>query len=214
LFRCVHSLAKQQVAYTVVTVVIVRYNSDCFLVRFNLILYLTKKAEYVWSLLLLSGILKYIMSVNFRFLKFYTQTRIGQHGKPFTIYKIETMRGGKVTRAGKFLRKTKIDELPQLYNIIKGNMVFVGPRPDVPGYYDKLQGDDRRVLALKPGLTSLAAIKYRNEEQLLAQQEDPLHYNDTVIFPDKVRMNLAYLNKKSFWVDMKIIWLTVRSLLN
>jgi lipopolysaccharide/colanic/teichoic acid biosynthesis glycosyltransferase len=124
------------------------------------------------------------------------------------------MRGGKVTRAGKFLRKTKIDELPQLYNIIKGNMVFVGPRPDVPGYYDKLQGDDRRVLALKPGLTSLAAIKYRNEEQLLAQQEDPLHYNDTVIFPDKVRMNLAYLNKKSFWVDMKIIWLTVRSLLN
>jgi lipopolysaccharide/colanic/teichoic acid biosynthesis glycosyltransferase len=175
---------------------------------------LTKKAEYVWSLLLLPGTLKYIMSVNFRFLKFYTQTRIGQHGKPFTIYKIETMRGGKVTRAGKFLRKTKIDELPQLYNIIKGNMVFVGPRPDVPGYYDKLQGDDRRVLALKPGLTSLAAIKYRNEEQLLAQQEDPLHYNDTVIFPDKVRMNLAYLNKKSFWVDMKIIWLTVRSLLN
>ena len=187
-------------------------DSDCFLERFNLVLYLTKKAEYVWSQLLPSGTLKYIMSVNFGFLKFYTQTRIGQHGKPFTIYKIETMRGGKVTRAGKFLRKTKIDELPQLYNIIKGNMVFVGPRPDVPGYYDKLQADDRRVLALKPGLTSLAAIKYRNEEQLLALQEDPLHYNDTVIFPDKVRRNLAYLNKKGFWVDMKIIWLTGRSL--
>jgi lipopolysaccharide/colanic/teichoic acid biosynthesis glycosyltransferase len=142
----------------------------------------------------------------------FTQIRIGQHGKPFTIYKIQTMVAGKVTGVGKFLRKTKIDELPQLINILKGDMAFVGPRPDIAGYYDKLQGDDRRVLALKPGLTSLAAIKYRNEEQLLAQQEDPLHYNDTVIFPDKVRMNLAYLNKKSFWVDMKIIWLTGRSL--
>jgi lipopolysaccharide/colanic/teichoic acid biosynthesis glycosyltransferase len=142
----------------------------------------------------------------------FTQIRIGQHGKPFTIYKLQTMVAGKVTGVGEFLRKTKIDELPQLINILKGDMAFVGPRPDIAGYYDILQGDDRRVLALKPGLTSLAAIKYRNEEQLLAQQEDPQHYNDTVIFPDKVRMNLAYLNKKSFWVDMKIIWLTGRSL--
>jgi lipopolysaccharide/colanic/teichoic acid biosynthesis glycosyltransferase len=142
----------------------------------------------------------------------FTQIRIGQHGKPFTIYKLQTMVAGKVTSVGKFLRKTKIDELPQLINILKGDMAFVGPRPDIAGYYDKLQGEDRRVLALKPGLTSLAAIKYRNEEQLLAQQEDPQHYNDTVIFPDKVRMNLAYLNKKSFWVDMKIIWLTGKSL--
>jgi lipopolysaccharide/colanic/teichoic acid biosynthesis glycosyltransferase len=142
----------------------------------------------------------------------FTQNRIGQHGKPFTIYKLQTMVAGKVTGVGKFLRKTKIDELPQLINILKGDMAFVGPRPDIAGYYDILQGDDRRVLALKPGLTSLAAIKYRNEEQLLAQQEDPQHYNDTVIFPDKVRMNLAYLNKKSFWYDMKIIWLTGRSL--
>jgi lipopolysaccharide/colanic/teichoic acid biosynthesis glycosyltransferase len=155
-----------------------------------------------------------LAAISTRSVGVFTQIRIGQHGKPFTIYKLQTMVAGKVTSVGKFLRKTKIDELPQLINILKGDMAFVGPRPDIAGYYDKLQGDDRRVLALKPGLTSLAAIKYRNEEQLLAQQEDPQHYNDTVIFPDKVRMNLAYLNKKSFWVDMKIIWLTVRSLFN
>jgi lipopolysaccharide/colanic/teichoic acid biosynthesis glycosyltransferase len=153
-----------------------------------------------------------LAAISTRSVGVFTQIRIGQHGKPFTIYKIQTMVAGKVTGVGKFLRKTKIDELPQLINILKGDMAFVGPRPDIAGYYDILQGDDRRVLALKPGLTSLAAIKYRNEEQLLAQQEDPQHYNDTVIFPDKVRMNLAYLNKKSFWVDMKIIWLTGKSL--
>ncbi len=144
----------------------------------------------------------------------FTQKRIGQHGTPFTIYKLQTMQGGKVTRIGAFLRRTKMDEIPQLLNIIKGNMVFVGPRPDVPGYYDSLSGDDRKVLELKPGLTSLAAIKYRNEEQLLAQKEDPLVYNDNIIFPDKVRMNLDYLNKRSFWYDFKIIILTLKSLFN
>ena len=144
----------------------------------------------------------------------FTQTRIGQHGKPFTIYKLRTMKNGEVTRIGKLLRKTKIDELPQLFNILKGDMSFVGPRPDVPGYYDQLQGEDRRVLLLKPGLTSLAAIKYRKEEELLAHQEHPLLYNDQVIFPDKVRMNLEYLNKKSVWYDIKIICLTIQSLFN
>jgi lipopolysaccharide/colanic/teichoic acid biosynthesis glycosyltransferase len=144
----------------------------------------------------------------------FTQTRIGQHGKPFTIYKLHTMKNAKATRIGKLLRKTKIDELPQLFNILKGDMSFVGPRPDVLGYYDQLQGDDRRVLVLKPGWTSLAAIKYRKEEELLAHQEDPLLYNDQVIFPDKVRMNLEYLNKKSVWYDMKIICLTIKSLLS
>ncbi len=143
----------------------------------------------------------------------FTQTRIGQHGKPFTIYKIQTMQHGKVTTIGKFLRKTKLDELLQLLNIIKGDMAFVGPRPDVPGYYDALQGDDRRVLALKPGLTSLAAIKYRNEEELLAQQENPLLYNDTVIFPDKVKMNIEYLDNRSLVLDLKIMWLTALSII-
>lgn len=144
----------------------------------------------------------------------FTQSRIGQFGKPFTIYKLQTMIDGKVTRIGKFLRKTKIDELPQLINILKGEMSFVGPRPDIPGYYDKLQGDDRRVLQLKPGLTSLAAIKYRNEEELLKKQDNPIEYNDQIIFPDKVKMNLEYLEKRSLWYDMKIMFITIKSLSN
>jgi len=122
------------------------------------------------------------------------------------------MNNGKVTGIGKLLRKTKLDELPQLFNILKGDMTFVGPRPDIPGYYDQLTGDDRRVLQLKPGLTSLAAIKYRNEDQLLKRREKPLEYNDNVLFPDKVRMNLEYLSKRSLAYDLKIIWLTLVSL--
>ncbi|WP_167341852.1 sugar transferase [Nonlabens sp. SY33080] len=144
----------------------------------------------------------------------FTQYRIGKHGEPFLIYKLKTMQNGKVTRIGKWLRKYKIDELPQLWNILKGEMSFVGPRPDIPGYYDNLKGEQRKVLLLKPGLTSLAAIKYRNEELLLSQQVNPLEYNDIVIFPDKVRMNLEYLDKRSFLYDLKIIILTIKSLFN
>jgi lipopolysaccharide/colanic/teichoic acid biosynthesis glycosyltransferase len=142
----------------------------------------------------------------------FNQQRIGQNAKPFTIYKLKTMHNAKVTSMGKFFRKYKIDELPQLINILLGDMSFVGPRPDVPGYYDQLIGDDRKVLELKPGLTSLAAIKYRNEEELLKNQNHPLLYNDQIIFPDKVKMNLEYLDKRSFFYDMKIILLTVKSL--
>lgn len=142
----------------------------------------------------------------------FKQTRIGQFGKPFTIYKIRTMHNGKVTSIGEFLRKFKIDELPQLFNIIKGDMSFVGPRPDIPGYYDKLEVKDRGVLLLKPGLTSLAAIKYRNEEALLAQQVNPNKFNNEIIFPDKVKMNLDYLEKRSFWNDINILVLTIKSL--
>lgn len=142
----------------------------------------------------------------------FTQIRIGKNARPFTIYKLTTMKDGQVTRVGKWLRKTKIDELPQLINIIKGDMNIVGPRPDVPGYYDQLTGTDRKLWGLKPGLTSLATIKYRHEEQLLAQQEHPQQYNDQVIFPDKVRMNLDYLEKRSFFYDIKIILLTLQSL--
>lgn len=152
-----------------------------------------------------------ILVLIFR-LTLFSQTRIGQHGKPFTIYKLKTMEQGQVTKIGKWLRRYKIDELPQLWNILKGDMTFVGPRPDVPGYYDQLRGDDRRVLQLKPGLTSPATIKYRNEEQLLAQQNDPQKYNDEVLFPDKVRMNLEYLEKKSVGYDVMILWKTLQSL--
>lgn len=110
---------------------------------------------------------------------------------------------------GKFLRKSKLDELPQLFNILKADMSFVGPRPDIPGYYDLLQGEERKILALKPGLTSEASIKYKNEDQLLAQQENPLHYNDSIIFPDKVKMNLEYYHQRSFWGDLGIIFKTI-----
>ena len=90
-----------------------------------------------------------------------------------------------------------------------GDMSFVGPRPDVPGYADKLEGDARRILLLKPGITGPASLKYRNEEELLAEQEDPQKYNDEVLFPDKVRINIEYLNNRSFWHDIKIIIYTV-----
>ena len=167
------------------------------------------------SILLISIPLLFLtiyISLLYEPLRLFTQMRIGQYGKPFDIYKLQTMKNGKVTKTGKILRRTKIDELPQLINILKGDMSFVGPRPDLPGYYDILTGDNRKVLQLKPGLTSLAAIKYRNEEELLLRQSDPLRYNDEVIFPDKVKMNLEYVEKRGFIYDIKIILLTFKSL--
>ena len=113
-----------------------------------------------------------------------------------------------VTAFGRFLRATKIDELPQLLNIIAGQMSFVGPRPDIPGYADRLGGEDRLLLSLKPGLTGLASLKYRNEEELLAQQSNPLHYNDNVIWPDKVRLNNWYARHRTFKMDVMILFYT------
>tara|TARA_R100000306_G_scaffold140_1_gene298 strand:+ start:17011 stop:17481 length:471 start_codon:yes stop_codon:yes gene_type:complete len=138
----------------------------------------------------------------------FRQTRIGQYGNPFTIYKICSIKpySQSNSKYGSFLRYSKWDELPQLYNILIGEMSFVGPRPDVPGYYDTLQGEVRLILNLKPGLCSWAALKYYNEETLLAQQENPLLYNDTIIFPDKVKMNLQYYYHRSFWGDILILW--------
>lgn len=114
-----------------------------------------------------------------------------------------------MTPMGRWLRRTKIDELPELWNVLNGDMSFVGPRPDVAGYADKLTGDDRLILELRPGITCEASIKYANEEELLAKQPDPLRYNDEVIYPDKVRMNLEYYHNHSFWCDIKIIWRTL-----
>ena len=142
----------------------------------------------------------------------FSQKRIGQFGLPFTIYKLRTFGLSKekpISKFGAFLRHSKLDELPQLWNIIIGNMSFVGPRPDIAGYYDLLQGENKKILELKPGLTSLASIKYANEEYILAQQENPLGYNDTVIFPDKVKMNLEYYYSNSIYGDLKIICKTV-----
>lgn len=146
----------------------------------------------------------------------YIQERIGQNAKPFKLIKFRTMRGeekspiaaselNRLTRLGKWLRRTKIDELPELLNILKGDMSFVGPRPDVAGYADKLEGDDRRLLTMKPGLTGVASLKYRNEEDLLAAQPNPQEYNDKVIWPDKVRLNLLYMERQSLWLDVKVL---------
>lgn len=138
------------------------------------------------------------------------QERIGQYGKIFTIVKFKTFHviTGKVGTIGHFLRNSKLDELPQLWNVLIGDMSLVGPRPDVPGYYDQLEGENIKILELKPGITSLAAIKFNNEEYLLTKQNDPVKYNDEVIFPDKVSMNLDYYYKRSFLGDLKIIWKT------
>lgn len=152
---------------------------------------------------------------------FFTQKRVGQDGKLFTMVKFRSMslnHGGssitvkgenRITPLGSFLRKYKLDELPELWNIIKGDMSFVGPRPDVPGYADKLQGDERRILSLKPGITGPASMKYASEEEILAQQPDPVKYNNEVIYPDKVRINMKYLKHRSFRMDMMIIVYTL-----
>jgi lipopolysaccharide/colanic/teichoic acid biosynthesis glycosyltransferase len=208
---------------------------------------------------------------------FYSDIRIGRHGKPFRIYKIRSMRPAqspphpivsspsnpesripdmksksklksktnpqfesrindsrfpnppageagpesttsvitannpRITKIGRFLRKTKLDELPQLWNVLLGNMSFVGPRPDVPGFADKLQGEDRIVLSIRPGITGPASLAFRNEEELLAQQENPEQYNREIIWPEKVRINKEYIRNYSLWLDIKIIWKTVFS---
>ena len=143
----------------------------------------------------------------------FTQLRIGQYGRAFKIYKLKSMKNIKgqkqITSLGRFLRKYKIDELPQFYNILIGDMSFVGPRPDIAGYYDKLVGDDRELLKLKPGITGPASLKYAHEEVLLASIDNPLQYNDAVIYPDKIRINRNYQKHQSFWLDIKLIVYTV-----
>ena len=151
----------------------------------------------------------------------FKQERVGRYGRLFIMYKFRSMtvahsgssvsvKGeSRITPLGAKLRKYKLDELPELWNVLIGDMSFVGPRPDVPGYADNLKGDDRRMLLLKPGITGHASLKYRNEEELLAEQEDPQKYNDEVLFPDKVRINIEYLDNWSFWHDIKIIIYTV-----
>ncbi|MDE7091484.1 MAG: sugar transferase, partial [Bacteroidales bacterium] len=115
----------------------------------------------------------------------------------------------RITSLGQWLRRHKLDELPELWNVLIGDMSFVGPRPDVPGYADALQGEERDILMLRPGITGPASLKYRNEEELLAQQADPQRYNDEVIYPDKVRINLYYLRHYSFVRDLQMMVCTV-----
>ena len=170
---------------------------------------------------------------------FFKQKRVGRHGKLFTMVKFRSMaveHGGssvsvageaRITPLGAKLRRYKLDELPELWNVLVGDMSFVGPRPDVPGYADQLKGDDRRMLELRPGITGPASLKYRDEEELLAVIDKALKdggevkladgrvvksvedYNDIVIFPDKVRINLYYLDHYFFWKDIQMIVCTV-----
>ena len=151
----------------------------------------------------------------------FTQKRVGKGGRLFTMYKFRSMSAhhsgstvsvageSRITPLGAKLRRYKLDELPGLWNVFIGDMSFVGPRPDVPGYADKLEGDDRRVLQLRPGITGPASLKYRDEEVLLAAQANPQEFNDKVIYPDKVRINLYYLDHYSFVADIKMIIATV-----
>lgn len=173
---------------------------------------------------------------------FFVQERIGKGGKPFKIHKFRTMEVGcdeapvsiageeRITPLGAKLRHYKLDELPELWDVFIGNMSFVGPRPDVPGYADKLEGDDRDVLKLRPGITGPATLKYRLEDEMLADvrskmseerclpqeridamsdQELAVWYNDHVIYPDKVRLNCYYYRNYSFWMDVKMLFATV-----
>ena len=152
---------------------------------------------------------------------FFVQPRVGKNGKLFNCHKFRSMTVGhhgssvsvageaRITPLGAKLRKYKLDELPELWDVFIGSMSFVGPRPDVPGYADKLEGEDRIVLTLRPGITGPATLKYRNEEELLATVPNPQEYNDTVIYPDKVRLNRYYAEHYSFMADIQMIFCTV-----
>ena len=152
---------------------------------------------------------------------FFLQKRVGMKGRTFTMYKFRSMTvnsygsfvtvagDSRITPLGAFLRKYKLDELPELWNVLIGDMSFVGPRPDVPGYADQLRGENRKILQLRPGITGPSTLKYANEEKLLSSVSDPERYNQEVIFPDKVRINLDYLEHHSFLVDLKILMKTI-----
>jgi lipopolysaccharide/colanic/teichoic acid biosynthesis glycosyltransferase len=171
-----------------------------------------------WPIILTAWI---IASIETKSNGFFLQKRVGENGKLFTIIKIKTMypnngstvttaNDNRITKSGKFFRKYKIDELPQLINVLKGDMSFVGPRPDVPGYADKLEGEDRIILSIKPGITGPATIKYKNEEEILARVNDPIKYNNEVIWPDKVKINKEYIKNWSLKKDIEYILKTIK----
>jgi lipopolysaccharide/colanic/teichoic acid biosynthesis glycosyltransferase len=172
-----------------------------------------------WWLILVAWV---IASLDTRKNGMFTQARVGRNGRVFKLFKIRTMNDRtdiqttvttagdpRITPLGKFFRRTKIDELPQLLNVLLGDMSIVGPRPDVPGFADRLVGADRVILSVRPGITGPATLKYRDEEILLASSQDPEAYNRDVIFPDKVRINREYVQDYSFIRDLVYIWKTV-----
>lgn len=172
-----------------------------------------------WWLIVLAWV---AASIDTRSNGFFIQKRVGRSGKIFRVVKIKTMRpvasfnttvtrrgDPRITPLGTFFRRTKIDELPQLWNVLLGDMSFVGPRPDVPGFADNLQGEERALLSIRPGITGPATLKYRDEEEILAAQTDPEAFNREVIWPDKVYINLDYIRHWSLGRDVQYILQTV-----
>ncbi len=159
---------------------------------------------------------------------FYRQVRVGRYNKDFRLFKFRSMRVGsdnqglitvggrdpRVTRSGYFIRKYKLDELPQLLNVFRGEMSLVGPRPEVRKYVDMYTSEQLHVLDVRPGITDMASIRYRNENDLLAEAEDPEAFYVNVVMPDKLRINLEYVAKHSFWFDMKLILQTIGEIIS
>lgn len=176
-----------------------------------------------WLILLAAVIARFDTGMS----GFFRHTRVGKGGRHFQILKIRTLKTKTaspkgvttaaelqhLTPAGRFFRRTKIDELPQLWNVLKGDMSLVGPRPDVPEYAGTLEGEDRIILSVRPGITGPATLQYRNEEEQLLAQTDPVRYNDEVIWPEKVRMNKQYVADCSFRYDLGILLQTVLTVL-
>jgi len=179
----------------------------------------------ILGVLLLSGmmiLLIILATINTKSFGLFFQKRVGYQGKIFLIYKIRTMKPNKnilttittsqdkrLTVLGKFLRKYKLDELPQLINVLVGDMSFVGPRPDIKGFSDTLVGDDAIILTIKPGITGQASLYFRNEEELLARKENPTEYNRNVIWPKKIAINKEYIKNYTFTKDLQILYKTV-----
>lgn len=166
-------------------------------------------------------VLIFLATISTKKFGLYTQQRVGKHAVLFTMFKIRTMKGdeddnfmtlqsnNRITPFGKFLRKFKLDELPQLFNVFMGSMSLVGPRPDVIGYADELVGSDKIILTIKPGITGPATIKFKNEEAILESQINPLKYNDEVIWREKIRINKKYIEDWTLIGDLKFILKTI-----
>lgn len=180
------------------------------------------------GLILLSPVLiiiSILIKIESRGSVFYTQSRVGKNNKDFRIIKFRSMRVGseenfplakdqyhkQITKVGKYIRKYKLDELPQLINVLKGDMSFVGPRPVLRKFVDLYTEEQMHVLDVRPGITDLASIKYRNEYKILNSVENPTEYYEKVIMQDKLALNLKYINEHNFWLDIKLIFKTIFS---
>jgi lipopolysaccharide/colanic/teichoic acid biosynthesis glycosyltransferase len=172
-------------------------------------------------------LLSFWIKIDSRGSVFYKQVRVGKDNHDFLLYKFRSMKIGsdkkglitvgdkdaRITKPGYFIRKYKLDELPQLFNVVKGDMSLVGPRPEVRRYVNLYTADQLRVLSVKPGITDLASIKYRNESVLLAQSANPDETYVSEIMPEKLRLNLEYINKQSFLSDIGLILLTIKTII-